>query len=67
MIKRTVSRRDFLALSGATAAGAVLAACGPAAAPGAESDGAICLPPKAIRSSIPIRTRIQICSAATSD
>lgn len=39
MIKRTVSRRDFLALSGATAAGAALAACGPAAAPASESDG----------------------------
>ncbi|MDE0080338.1 MAG: extracellular solute-binding protein, partial [Caldilineaceae bacterium] len=39
MIKRTVSRRDFLALSGATAAGAALAACGPAAAPASEPDG----------------------------
>ena len=38
MIKRRVSRRDFLSLSGVTAAGAILAACGPAPAPGAASD-----------------------------
>ena len=37
MFKRSASRRDFLTLSGATAAGAVLAACGTAPAPGAAS------------------------------
>lgn len=38
MSRRKVSRRDFLAASGAATAGALLAACGPAAAPAAESD-----------------------------
>ncbi len=38
MIKRRVSRRDFLSLSGVTAAGAILAACGPPPAAGTASD-----------------------------
>ncbi len=37
MIRRSESRRDFVTLSGATAAGAVLAACGTAPAPGAAA------------------------------